>query len=101
MGKRIGKVDHKIWERTSNEKKTAGWTKSSHDKVATRTWQPWKKYDAEERQKERIVNKKTIRTREVSLISYIKYTVHFNCQYFVYIFIRFSVLQNTMDNLLN
>jgi len=56
MGKRVGKANHTIWEGTSNEKKTAGRTKSSHDKAATRTWQSWKKYDAEERQKERVFN---------------------------------------------
>lgn len=45
MGKRIGKAYHTFWKGTSNEKKTAGWTKSSHDKVAARTWQSWKEYD--------------------------------------------------------
>lgn len=48
MGKRIGKTYHPIWKGTSNEKKTAGRTKSSHVKVATGTWQPWKEYDAQE-----------------------------------------------------
>lgn len=56
MGKRIGKANHTIWKRTSNEKKTAGWTKSSHVKVAARTWQSRKEHDSEARQKERVAN---------------------------------------------
>lgn len=48
MGKRIGKADHTFWEGTSNEKKTARWTKSSYVKVATRTRQSWKEYDTKE-----------------------------------------------------
>lgn len=65
MGKRIGKADHTVWERTSDEKKTAGRTKGSHDKVATRTRQPWKEHDTEKGQKERIANQETLGTREV------------------------------------
>lgn len=56
MGKRIGKADHTFWEGTSNEKKTAGWTKSSYDKIATGTRQSWKEYDTKEGQEERVAN---------------------------------------------
>jgi hypothetical protein len=68
MGKRIGKADHTFRKGTSNKKKTAGWTKSSHVKVTTRTRQSWKKYDTKEGQEERVINQKTVRTREVRAI---------------------------------
>lgn len=69
MGKRIGKADHTLWEGTSNEKKTAGWTKSSYFEVATRTRQSRKEYDTKERQKERVVNQKTVGTWKVRTTS--------------------------------
>lgn len=81
MGKRIGKADDTIWEGTSNEKKTAGWTKSSHDKVAARTRQSWKKYDIKKRQKERVANQKTLGTREVSLPFCLNFFLHSSVKY--------------------
>lgn len=78
MGKRIGKVNHSIWERASNKKKKTRRTKSSHVKVATGTWQSWKEYDIEKGQKKRVADKKTFRTRKVSIDLYNKplYTMH-------------------------